>query len=118
MNLPLITAWGFLLLAAVNSTIGNILLKKSRLVVEKNDFISLLIQPYFIAGLVFYGINVILFAKSLDVLKVSIAYPVLAAGGFTFLIIASHIFIGEQLNMNQYVGIVIILAGVFLLASN
>ncbi|MDH3380662.1 MAG: SMR family transporter [Gammaproteobacteria bacterium] len=112
-----LTAWVFLFLAAVNSTIGNLCLKQSRLVVDRSDFISLILQPYFIAGLVFYAINVILFAKSLDVLKVSLAYPVLAAGGFTLLVIASQIFIGEQLNSKQYAGVAIVLIGVFLLAS-
>jgi undecaprenyl phosphate-alpha-L-ara4N flippase subunit ArnE len=110
------TAWIFLLLAAVNSAIGNLMLKQSRIKVEGDDFISLLLQPWFIGGLTFYGINVILFAKSLDVLKVSVAYPVLAAGGFTLLIITSQFFFGEELTVKQYVGVVVVLVGVFLLA--
>ena len=111
------TAWVFLLLAAVNSTIGNLLLKQAAMLSEKENIFSLLFQPYFIGGLVFYGINVILFAKSLEVLKVSVAYPVLAAGGFTLLVLSSSLFFGEQLNGRQYAGVLVVLVGVFLLAS-
>lgn len=118
MMSPQQIAWLCLFLATINSTIGNLCLKKSRLVVESNDFVSLLFQPYFIAGLAFYGINVILFAKSLDVLRVSIAYPVLAAGGFTLLTVASGFLLNEQLHGRQYLGIGVVLVGVFLLASD
>lgn len=113
-----LTAWIFVLLAAVNSTIGNLMLKHSTTLSEDGDFISLMFQPFFIGGMFFYGVNVILFAKSLEVLKVSIAYPVLAAGGFTLLILSSNLFIGEQLNGRQYAGVVVVLIGVFLLASD
>jgi multidrug transporter EmrE-like cation transporter len=113
----LVMAWVFVLLAAVNSTIGNLMLKHSTTLADKDDFFSLMLQPFFIGGMMFYGVNVILFAKSLEVLKVSIAYPVLAAGGFTLLILASNLFMGEQLNSRQYAGVVVVLVGVFLLAS-
>lgn len=109
-------AWIFLLVAAVNSTIGNLLLKKSRLVDPAGGFLDMLLQPYFIAGLVFYGINVILFAKSLEVLKVSVAYPILATSGFALLIISAHVVIGEQLTLRQYVGVLVLIAGMFLMA--
>jgi len=110
--------WIYLLFAAIGSTIGNLLIKQSRLVVDKGDFLSLVLQPYFIAGLIFYGISVILFAKSLDVLKVSVAYPVLAASGFSLLVIAAQVFIGEYLSTKQYLGLIIVIVGVFLLASD
>ena len=106
-----------MLLAAVNSTIGNLMLKHSTTLAQKDNIVSLLMQPYFIGGMFFYGINVILFAKSLEVLKVSLAYPVLAASGFTLLILMSNLFMGEQLNGRQYAGVVVVLIGVFLLSS-
>ena len=109
-------AWICLFVAAINSTIGNLLLKKSRLVDPGGGFFEMLLQPYFVAGLVFYGINVILFAKSLEVLKVSIAYPILATSGFALLIFSAHVVIGEQLTLRQYVGVLILIVGMFLLA--
>ena len=112
-----LSAWIFVLLAAVNSTIGNLMLKHSTTLAQKDDFLSLLMQPYFIGGMFFYGVNVIFFAKALEVLKVSLAYPVLAAGGFTLLILMSNLFMGEQLNSRQYAGVVVVLIGVFLLSS-
>lgn len=109
-------AWIFVLVAAVNSTIGNLLLKKSRMIDPSGGFLDMLLQPYFVAGLAFYGINVVLFAKSLEVLKVSVAYPVLATSGFALLIISAHVVIGEQLVLRQYIGVLVLIAGMFLLA--
>lgn len=108
-------AWLLILLAAANSTLGNLLLKKSS--TPGGGLIAMIFNPYFIAGLAFYGINVLLFAKALEVLPVSMAYPVLAGFGFLFLIFASNILLGEIVSMYQGFGILLILAGVILLAK-
>jgi undecaprenyl phosphate-alpha-L-ara4N flippase subunit ArnE len=109
------TAWILILLAAVNSTIGNLLLKKAS--VPAGNFLDMVINPFFIAGLIFYGVNVLLFAKALEILPVSTAYPVLAGGGFLFLVVASNLYLGEMVGISQMLGIFLILAGVFLLAK-
>ncbi|BDU57281.1 hypothetical protein LMORI2_02630 [Limnohabitans sp. MORI2] len=77
----------------------------------------MILNPYFIAGLVFYGINVLLFAKALEVLPVSVAYPVLAGGGFLLLVFTSSILLGEVVGLYQGFGILLILTGVILLAN-
>lgn len=115
---PVVWAWVLVLLAGVNSTIGNLFLKKSRLIAQDASFINSIFEPWFIGGLAFYGVNVILFAKALDHIQVSIAYPILAATGFTLLIVTSSFFFGESLKSLQYVGVVFILIGVGLLAQN
>jgi multidrug transporter EmrE-like cation transporter len=109
------TAWILILLAAVNSTLGNLLLKKSS--TPGGDLFDMLFNPYFIAGLAFYGVNVLLFAKALEVLPVSMAYPVLAGVGFLLLVFASSILLGEMVGLYQGLGVILILAGVILLAK-
>ena len=108
-------AWLLIILAAVNSTLGNLLLKKSS--IPGGGLLMLVFNPYFIAGLAFYGINVLLFAKALEVLPLSTAYPVLAGFGFLFLVFASSILLGEMVGLYQGLGILLILAGVILLAK-
>lgn len=113
-----LTALSLLLLAAVNSCIGNLLIKKSRLVATADaSFIAKLFEPYFIAGLAFYGINLLFFAKALDTAPVSIAYPVLAGMGFLFLALASTMLLGERLGVRELAGMVLIVAGVAFLAK-
>jgi multidrug transporter EmrE-like cation transporter len=109
-------SWLLILAAGVNSMIGNVLLKQSRLVVPSGGFIDEIRSPWFIGGLVFYGINVILFAKALDRLPVSAAYPVLAACGFALLAVVSAVIFGERLSPPQYFGLVVTLGGIALIA--
>jgi multidrug transporter EmrE-like cation transporter len=108
--------WLLILAAGVNSMIGNMLLKQSRIAGGSSPFVEQLVSPWFIGGLLFYAVNVVLFAKALDRLPVSAAYPVLAASGFALLAIASAIVFGERLSIAQYVGLGVTLAGIALLA--
>lgn len=108
--------WGFLAAAACNSTLGNLLLKKSRL--HKSDiFFEQLLNPWFIAGLFFYAVNVVLFAKALDAIPVSVAYPILASAGFVMLVISAGVLFSEKLALIQLAGIVFVLLGIILVAK-
>lgn len=94
---------------------GSLLLKQSRLVATDNSLGSLLFSPWFLSGLCVYGINVVLFAKSLEKLPVSAAYPVLAGLGFTLIAIAGNLLFSERLGLGQYVGIGVIFVGILLM---
>jgi multidrug transporter EmrE-like cation transporter len=108
--------WLLILAAGVNSMIGNVLLKQSRIVAPSPGIIDQFRSPWFIGGLIFYGINVVLFAKALDRLPVSAAYPVLAASGFALLALVSAFAFGERLSLAQYAGLVVTLGGIALIA--
>lgn len=81
-------AWLLVFAAGINSCIGNLLLKKARMGGE-TGLLAMLLNPYFLGGMCFYGVNVVLFGKALERLPVSSAYPVLAATGFALLIVAA-----------------------------
>ncbi|MEM1170760.1 MAG: SMR family transporter [Cyanobacteria bacterium P01_H01_bin.35] len=109
-------AWVLVLAAGINSCIGNLLLKRSRLGITDTNLVNLLFSPWFIGGLIFYGINVVLFAKALEKLPVSVAYPTLAGFGFALLVISAGWFFGERLGLNQYIGLGMILAGIIIMS--
>ena len=111
-----IQPWLLVLAAGLNSCVGNLLLKKSRLVATSPGLLPLLFSPWFIGGLFFYAVNVVLFAKALDKLPVSIAYPALAASGFALLVFSAAWIYGERLGANQVVGLAAVLIGIWLLA--
>ena len=46
------TAWSLVLIAAINSTLGNLMLKKSS-VGESGRVLELLLNPWFFGGLIF-----------------------------------------------------------------
>lgn len=108
--------WSLVFFAAVNTCIGNLLLKRSRLDVSDPSLVSLIFSPWFIGGLVFYGINVVVFAKALDKLPVSSAYPVFAGIGFALIAIFSNLFFGERLSFSQLIGLATILAGIIIMS--
>ena len=103
--------------AGINSCIGNLLLKKSRLALPDGagpfeQFSSM----WFLGGMFFYAINVVLFAKALDGAPVSVAYPILATSGFALLAVSSNIVFGERLTLTQGAGLVAAVVGIALLA--
>ncbi|MER8511272.1 SMR family transporter [Mesorhizobium sp. M0894] len=103
----------WVLAAGLNSCIGNLLLKWSRTSLPANagladNFLSI----GFMGGLAFYGLNVILFAKGLDSMEISVAYPILAGSGFAMLMIASHYLFGEPFHPHKWIGVALVLAGI------
>jgi len=107
--------WFLVALAGLNSTIGNLLLKRSTEFVGMIKWSFIPINVWFFLGLSFYGINVLLFAKALQTLGVATAYPVLAGVSFVLLSLSSYVVFDEKLAIIQYIGIVVILFGIYLL---
>jgi multidrug transporter EmrE-like cation transporter len=66
-------------------------------------------------GLSFYGVSVILWLGALSRVPVSIAYPMLSAGYVVNAVAAAFLF-GEALSISKAMGIVLIIAGVIVLA--
>ncbi|MCA1371318.1 QacE family quaternary ammonium compound efflux SMR transporter [Bradyrhizobium sp. BRP14] len=103
--------------AGLNSCIGNILLKWSRASLPAHAGLAdAFLSPGFLGGLAFYGINVVLFAKALDSIEVSVAYPILAGSGFAMLMVASYYVFGEPLRLHKWIGLALIVAGIIFLA--
>lgn len=108
--------WVFVFGAAFNTSIANLLIKKSRLVPHSPDIWGLLFSPWFMAGIAFYGISVLLFAKALEGLPVSLAYPAQAGMAFAMLTLFSGVFLHEPLSLLKISGIGVILAGMVMVA--
>lgn len=109
-------SWSLVLIAAINSGIGNLLLKKSRLEAPDPSLLTLLLSPWFMAAIIVYGINLIVFAKALDSLPVSTAYPVFAAIGFSLVALIGNLLLGERFGLNQMTGLGLIIAGIIIMS--
>jgi multidrug transporter EmrE-like cation transporter len=72
------------------------------------------LHPAFIAGLVLFGLNVFAYQGALRSLKLSVAYPVMVSGGYLLILLASFALFQERLGAAQYAGILLILAGIWL----
>jgi multidrug transporter EmrE-like cation transporter len=105
------------LLAGLNSTIGNLMLKQSRIspplfATPLGNFVSL----WFVGAIFFYVVNVFLFGRALDRIPVAVGYPILAGSGFVMLAIGSAVFFGERFGFYQFAGLALVFVGIVCLA--
>lgn len=104
--------WLLILLAAINSVIGNILISKS----QKNTNLIINIYSFeFIFGCVFFALNLGLFAYALKSIDVSIAYPILSGISFILLAIFSSLFLKDHLAPINYIGLLTVALGIYLI---
>jgi small multidrug resistance pump len=104
--------WLLIFCAGINSTIGNILLKKSQ---SAPDFISNIFSIYFFGGCFFYFLNVLLFAYALQELDVSKAYPVLVGTSFITLTSIGILYLNEDISIINMIGIFVVIVGIILI---
>jgi|TARA_X000000950_G_C13821894_1_gene622264 multidrug transporter EmrE-like cation transporter len=105
--------WALIFFAGLLSTGANVLIKHS---VNQGLTIFLLINPYFILGLILFGLNLLFFIFALKDLDVSRSYPFLASVSFVSLQAASIFFLGEQISIYALLGIVFIIFGIYLIS--
>ena len=74
-------------------------------------------ESYFIAGIAFYAISVIVWILGLSRVPVSIAYPLLSLG-YVVNAIAAHYLLGEAVTAQRWLGIGFIIVGVYLVARS
>lgn len=79
---------------------------------------SMLTTPYILLGLLFFALNVPLYAFALEKFKVSLAYPIMTGCGFGIIVtVAAFSGLQERLTPFQWLGIALILIGVTIVSS-
>jgi multidrug transporter EmrE-like cation transporter len=78
---------------------------------------TLAFEPHILGGLACYVASVVLWILALSRVEVSIAYPMLSIGYIVTALAAWYLF-GENLNAVRMTGIVVIIAGVYLVARS
>lgn len=101
---------------ALSTGVANVLLKQSRLVATDPGFLSLVTSPWFVGAIVLYCLDLVLFAKALERLPVSIALPVFFGIMFGSVAILSNVFLAERLAFNHLVALGLISAGIVIMA--
>lgn len=78
-----------------------------------SDILSLLFSPVILAALTLYGITTLLWLYILSKVKLSFAYPIQALA-FPIVLIASTLLFHEKIPLNRWVGVGVIVAGVYI----
>jgi multidrug transporter EmrE-like cation transporter len=69
-----------------------------------------------ILGLVCFATNVIFYGYALSGIRISIAYPIMFSGGVAIIALVAWKYLGETLSPAAWLGIILILVGVYLVA--
>lgn len=78
---------------------------------------SLAVNPFIIGGLACYVVSVMVWLLALSRTAVSIAYPMLSIGYIVTAVVA-WLYLGEEMSLTRWAGIVVIIIGVFLVARS
>ena len=76
-----------------------------------------IVNPWIIAGVVCFGLNLAAYSYALTKLPVSMAYPIMVSVGYAIIVCGAAVWFAEKLSPWQMVGVGVILAGVWLVAS-
>ncbi len=76
---------------------------------------ALMQNPYILGGLACYAVSLVVWILALSRVEVSLAYPMLSLG-YVVTAIGAWVFFSERLEPLQWLGILVIIAGVVLLA--
>ncbi len=112
----LLITWLILMLVVVIGTVGQLSLKYAIHISSHNTKSSILFSRYFWIWFISYAIVTILWLFVLRTIPLSQAFPFL---GLTYALVplASQHFLKEKLVFSQWLGIVIIVAGVVLVVQ-
>ncbi|MEP7200221.1 MAG: EamA family transporter [Chloroflexota bacterium] len=77
--------------------------------------VRVFLNPFIFVGMTFYVINVFLWFDVLSRSDLSYVYPFLSLG-YAAVVIASALFLGEQLTWQRLIGVAIITVGVFIVS--
>lgn len=120
-------AWPWLIAAMLFNAAANVCLKHSAVLTppaapDSDGLTRLwarLASPsgaFFVAGLVLFAANVVLYRRALEGVPVSVAYPVMAVGALVLVTGAGTALYGEALSWRQTAGLACVAAGMVLIA--
>jgi multidrug transporter EmrE-like cation transporter len=110
----LLNAGAQLLLKAGTNVLGVITLTRDN---WWDTFWRMGTQGYFVAGVVFYMVSLVVWIMGLSRVPVSVAYPMLSLG-YVINAVAAYYLFGEAVSATRWLGIGFIVLGVWLVARS
>lgn len=82
---------------------------------DVTEITRVVFSPFIVIAIFFYGLSFFLTVKVFSCFPVSRASPIMAGATFVMVAIAGNLFFGEALTFNNWLGIFVIVIGVWLL---
>ena len=110
-------SWWSLAGAVVRSTLANVFVTRSSVhaAVSSATPVEAYLSPYFVAAVGLFGLNLLLYARALQTIPLSIAYPVLIGASMVGITIAAILLFHEAVDIRHGVGATLVFAGLVLL---
>ncbi len=110
----------FLILALLLNASANILIKLAASKTEGlqagiGGVLTTYLSPWFIGGIVCFGLNLLAYTLALKVIPLVVAYPIMVGTGYLIMVFVARGFLGESLTWIQGIGAVLILIGLVLI---
>lgn len=106
----------YLMLAVLLNAFANILLKEGAIRLgalgDPHLMQRVLDNPYLLSGLGLFALNVVFYLAALSRLNLSVAYPVMVAGGLLMVVLGSVIWLREHVTALQWGGIALLMLGI------
>lgn len=104
----------FLILAIAFNTSANLILKLSA-AQETHSIFDKLTNIYFYLSMACFAINFLFYAKALERLNLSVAYPIVVGCTIVLSIVLSMAILHEKLAIAQVAGLFLIISGIVLI---
>lgn len=111
------TCWLFLIMAIIFNVMGNLFLRKysSLAVIEGlGSYFSL----WFILGGACFGLSLICYSKAMQVLPLTIAYPILVGVSVSMSAIGAIVIFKEAMFLAQALGLALIVSGIVIVSAS
>lgn len=111
----------YLLIAVISNAVATVMLKFASGTEAAERTVAgflpgYLFHPYFIFGIACFASSMVFFTKTLTLLPLSMAYPVLSSMSYAAVVTVSVAIFHERLSLLQVGGLLLIVAGLFILS--
>ncbi len=109
------SGWLILMMAILLNVLGNFFIKRLGIHTKIDDVFGCL-RPSFIAGVALFGIWLLLYARALKDMPITLAYPIMVGVTLTFLSMLAIFSLGKRFAARDALGAAFIVAGIALLS--
>lgn len=102
-------AWLFLFGAITGNVLGNTFVRTAS--AQGGGLAAMYLSIPFLLGLAFFGLNVVSYAKALQAIPLSVAYPVLVGASITGVALIAAFVFKESVTPLRLLGMALIIAG-------
>ena len=81
---------------------------------QATPWLAQFFDPFFVLGILCFGLNLFAYSLALKHFRLSLAYPIMVSGGYVIILLVSWLVFRERLTATQFGGVGLILVGLWM----